>query len=261
MIKKLFIILCILAFCAISFAGMTDKYKALIARKNINAAPGAITLEDSGYLDENATDTDAVTAGEITVPAGSYNLLLVIVSFNPEGVPQRTISSVYWDVAGANQAFTAVNAGNYVEDDDAHSEAFYLINPTAGASKAVTVNFSADLTYGSSIAVYALSGAAQSSPIRDYDGVIEALDETLDVTLTVISGDFIAIGTSHEDSTSACVYTGSGFAVTELFDVDDTHNSHASAYGTADSVSESCNIVWENANHTVLIAVAVKVAL
>ena len=37
MIKKLFIILCILAFWAVSFAGIIDMHKAVIARKNVTA--------------------------------------------------------------------------------------------------------------------------------------------------------------------------------------------------------------------------------
>lgn len=226
-----------------------------------SAAPGSITLEDSAYLDENATDTDAVTAGEITVPVGSYNLLLVIVSFTPEN--NETISSVYWDTAGANEAFTDVNDGNYVTNDDAHSEAFYLINPTAGVNKAVTVNFSANLVYGSSIAVYALSGAAQSSPVRDFDGDAQqgASGCSLSVTLTVVAGDFIGMGSGVEEMATTD-WTGSGFNTTTLFDENDTHMQYSSAYGTADGASELCDIDWSDcsANHMALVAVAIKVA-
>jgi hypothetical protein len=228
------------------------------------AAPGSITLEDSEYLDENATDTDAIVTN-VTVPSGSYNALLVIVMFNPEGTPQRTVSSVYWDTAGANEAFTAVNAGNYVTGDDAHAEAFYLAGPTAGDNKSVTVNFSADLTYGSAVAVYSLSGAAQSGTVRNYCGDAQQAGSVpagvLSCTISsIVANDFIGMGSYHEDSTSAAIWSGSGFSTTTLFDEADTQGSYSSAYGTADSASELCEVDWDVANHTAIVSVAIKVA-
>ena len=253
MIKKYLIIFLLLS--SLAWAGqLVPIYEPIDA----GGAPGSITLVDSESLDESGTDTDAVVPN-VTVTAGDYNALVVKIEFNPEGSPQRTISSVYWDVAGANQEFTRIGTG-YVDGDDAHTETYFLVNPTAGENKSVTVNFSGDLTYGCGIGVFSLSGAAQSSTIRDYDGEALALNNTSTLTLTVVSGDFIIAGSSIEAIQDAS-WSGSDFSTTELLDDDDTHQSYSIMYGTADDSSEDVVIQWSSStNHMAHMAVAIKVA-
>ena len=63
MFKKLFLLLCLLALCiTVSSAGITDKLKSVIARKNVAAGNGAA----SGYYDPTGTAVHETTvAGAI----------------------------------------------------------------------------------------------------------------------------------------------------------------------------------------------------
>lgn len=259
---KKFLILLIILIPACVWAWGSLVPCSRIGGNKVSGAPGSITLEDSGSLDEDATDTDAEVSG-IDVNAGSYNTLAVVVPFNPEGTPE-SVSSVVWDAVGANESLTKIDAiSGGTDDDDARAEIWYLNNPTPGVNKTVTVNFSGDLTYGCGVAVYSLSGVAQDSPpTTDYDKVGTTADET-PTSLTLESagvGSFIIMAFTIEDATEDFNWTGSGFSTTELLDADDGHQSYGSAYGTADSASELCHVAWTSQNHTALIAAAFKVA-
>ena len=73
-----------------------------------------------------------------TVGSGSNRVLIVLVGWENDG--NETITSVVWDAAGANEALTEKGSG-HEDSDDAACHAFYLVNPTAGTSKSITVTW------------------------------------------------------------------------------------------------------------------------
>ena len=214
-----------------------------------------IEIEDSGYSDENTTDTTNEVSG-ITVGATSNNLLVAVVMWDNDN--EESITSVVWDAAGNNESFTEIATG-YENNDDAAVHMFYLINPTAAADKIVTTTWDGDLPFGSSVMVFLLSGVAQADPVRDYDGGNATLADTLTASLTGLnSGDFIVAGSAIEGNKTAD-WTGSSFSTTESSEENDAYGSYSTAYGLSTGSTASAVVLWSGAvNHIAIMAAGFK---
>src|SRR5689334_5749816 len=113
--------------------------------------------------DFSATNTLSVT---LTVASGhSNNALVALVLFT--GAHITSVSSMVWDAAGANQAFTLAGTGIIDIAGSLHLglQAFRLVNPTPGTSKLVTVTLSGAVSAVTLVAAH-FDGVDQTTPIR-----------------------------------------------------------------------------------------------
>ena len=122
--------------------------------------------------------------------SATADFLLVLIGYENEDF--ETVSSVVWDAVGANQSLTQIGSG-HATADDAFVTAFYLVAPSAGDSKLITVTLSGSLdAAGASVVAFSLAGVDQLSPIRDEDGDAQQNVSTLSATVSAVSGDFLA---------------------------------------------------------------------
>jgi len=195
-----------------------------------------------------------------TVSVGG-ELLLVLIGYENEDF--ETISSVVWDAVGANEALTEIGSG-HTTADDATVHAFYIVNPTAGASKLITVTLSGSLdAAGSSIVAFTLDGVNTSSPIRDEAGDAQQTVNTLSATVTpIVSGDFLAVHANQENTGQTMDYDNSTFTVTLTQDNVDpgTAPTFHSGYGTADATTETAQVDSTISEHMAMQIVAIAQA-
>jgi len=145
----------------------------------------------------HVADSDVVCTGgspssttvTLTVAGGhSNNCLIATTSW----FGTVTVTSMVWDAAGANQAFTSM--GTKVDNGSFHAQSFYLVNPTAGASKLVTVTFSSTSPAIGLVAAH-FDGVDQATPIRagTYNSSSSAI-RPIDLVITSQANDMTVSG-------------------------------------------------------------------
>ena len=191
-----------------------------------------------------------------TVATGTDRLLLVFVQWNSDGTP-RSIDSVTWDEAGANESLTELGSvANGGSGDDAHAAAWILVNPTVGASKNITVDWSGEVGGPQSIVAYTLTGVDQDHPIRDHAG--EAFNDgnsfDVEAIFQTVSGDFVAgAATMEMGLASDADWTGSTPTMTEVQNEGYTAGSPDSwfgaAYGSTTATTTTVNCTFDDNDH------------
>jgi len=124
----------------------------------------------------------------LTVSSGTNRALVCAAVWSAA----QTITSVVWDAAGANQAFTAIPSTHTV--GSVKVQAWQLVNPTPGTTKLVTITMTA-----STDNIYAgcghFSGVDQTTPVRAGSF---GTDTDTNITVTATAGDatFTTLATS-----------------------------------------------------------------
>jgi hypothetical protein len=191
-----------------------------------------------------------------TVAAGTDKYLLVFVQWNSDGTPQ-SVSDVTWDSAGVNESLShLVSVANGGTGDDAQASIWYLKNPSNGASKNITVNWSGTVGGPQSIVAYTLTGVDQTFPIRDYGSQAFNDGGSFDVeaTLTTVADDFVAgAATMEMGVASDADWSNSGPTMTEVQNEGYTAGSPDSwfgaAYGFASGTSTLVNCTFDDNDH------------
>ena len=209
---------------------------------------------DQGF--GNVTSSSLSLANH-TVGSGSNRALLVTVNWKNGNL--RSINSVVWDSAGANESLTEIGTG-YEESNDSASHAFILTAPTTGTNKSVTVTWSGTLPGdGALICAYSLEGVDQTTPVRDEGGAFNSSSAVYSTVLTTLAGDFIAAHAgvqSTEDGPAS--WTNSSITMTEVYDgVPGGEGSLSAAYGSATGVSTTVQVNWAGSDQGSFQAVAI----
>lgn len=154
----------------------------------------AVAAVATGFASGSTISTLTVT---LTVSSASNSALVFWVGW---GTESGTVSSVVWDAAGANQAFTAIAAQFTTGTLKMHG--FQLVNPTSGTNKLVTVTMSATVT-NLFLGGGHYSGVDQTTPIRagsyitDTDLSVTVTSQTDDITTGIAVASNI-VGTTNQ---------------------------------------------------------------
>jgi len=154
-------------------------------RRGLMLPPRGLVAPLGLVVSVNGTPTQASFTADPTdvthtVPSLTDGAILVLIVGNGTGPP--TIAAMTWDAAGANQALTLV--GNHSLGSRA-VEIWALVNPTAGASKALTIDSSAAWSSFCRAVVINLEGVLQDTVANAFTSYAEAAAASGNPTVTL----------------------------------------------------------------------------
>lgn len=172
-------------------------------------AQAAVGLQGCTAEVHQAANTTFSYTG-VTVTAGASLALTVTVNFDISNVTVTpSVSSIVWDQAGANQSLTLVNAGQ-VSGTASNTETWAVVNPTAGASKTITVTTSASAPVFLSACVW--TGVDQTGGATSFPHAA-ALGNSATVNVTSATGNIVlgagASGGALSGITGTLIYNDS----------------------------------------------------
>lgn len=188
----------------------------------------------SGYgsVNNGSTSKDLT----FTIASGHSNTLLVVwVGYDSATV---TISGVAWDPVGVNQALTAVAA--VVTTGSYRKHAWYLKNPTAGASKIIRVTVS-----------------ASTSNVNIGGAVYENVDQTTPTANFTSNGTGAAltVTASSGDATTTSIITSSSVTSSDQTDIwDDSAPSNSADGGDYALATGNVTHTWTASGATQMVA-------
>lgn len=186
-----------------------------------------------------------------------------LACFVARGNVARTVSSVTWDTAGANQALSAIASTAANNSNQALGEWYGLANPTAGTNKSVTV-----ATSGTGVAFVtqcvSYSSVDQAAPASG--GATSAVDGTsASVAVTSASGDLVLAGLAvNQGSATGDPGAGAGetlevgIALTTRATADE--NVKVGVFSEAGAASVTMNPSWTTSEDNVICAFSLKAA-
>jgi hypothetical protein len=149
----------------------------------------AVSLENTGSLLQAPASSGTITGFTIT----SANVLVVGVGYTDGGV---SVTSVVWDAAGVNQALTQVKYQREGVFTGFVTEIWYLVNPTAGSSKSITITMSGSGQGFAGVAA-GFAGGNTTTPFGDMTltgGTADSeggASDPITVTVTTASGETV----------------------------------------------------------------------
>lgn len=203
-------------------------------------------------LGQGATGGNGNTPGSVTTLSitgftvtGANTVLYVCVFSNTIDTSWHAGCTCIWDASGANESFTQIAQ---TTGSSTSAVLFRLINPTAGASK--TISLAGLYTSGTESAIAALfTGADQTTPNDTVDIVEDGTSDQTPIssgTITSPSGDWIVGFCNLDTNNSASILQQGGTPAV----VQNTGNNNGTmGYDTdQDGVDDTFDWSWSTAN-------------
>ena len=240
----------------------TSDYTNTISQNSVfqnitEASSGGGTTEptiNAVYTVGTGTKVSSTDLTSVTVSGSNRALYCFLHHTQKSAAGGAFASSVVWDAAGVNEAFTVVTSSQ-VENDEVIMELWNLTNPTAKTATITVTWTDSDATSdGGVVGCYSLQGVHQTYPHDAIDSNT-GTGTSISVTITTDNDDLVLDGVAFFDVTDTInAETGDGTQQYNVLD-DDTSGASSNSTGTVTTNSHS----WTTTESNLWVAIGLAI--